>query len=89
VTEAVVIELGRDALMMAVMLSAPALGLALLVGLVISIIQAATQVNESTLTFVPKILAVFAALAVFGPWMVTKMVSYTASIFTSLPALAK
>jgi flagellar biosynthesis protein FliQ len=88
-TEATVIELGQQALLMAVLLSAPVMGLALVVGLVISIIQAATQVNEATLTFVPKILAVFAALAIFGPWMVNKMIGYSAALFTSLPSLAR
>lgn len=83
------LEVGRNALLMTVMLSAPLMGAALLVGLVISVFQALTQINEQTLTFVPKILAVFAALVVTGPWLMSSLVGYTSGLFAMLPAMAR
>jgi flagellar biosynthesis protein FliQ len=83
------LEVGRNALLMTVMLSAPLMGAALLVGLVISVFQALTQINEQTLTFVPKILAVFAALVVTGPWLMQSLVGYTSGLFAMLPAMAR
>ena len=71
------LEVGRNALMMTVMLAAPMMVAALVVGLLVSVFQALTQINEQTLTFVPKILAVFAALLVAGPWLIQSLVSYT------------
>jgi len=62
---------------------------ALLVGLLISVFQALTQINEQTLTFVPKILAVFAALLLAGPWLLQSIVSYTADLFSMLPQMAR
>jgi flagellar biosynthesis protein FliQ len=83
------LEVGRNALLMTVMLSAPLMGAALLVGLVISVFQALTQINEQTLTFVPTILAVFAALVVTGPWLMQSLVGYTSGLFAMLPAMAR
>jgi flagellar biosynthetic protein FliQ len=83
------LEMGRNALMMTVMLAAPMMGAALLVGLLISVFQALTQINEQTLTFVPKILAVFAALLLAGPWLLQSIVSYTADLFSMLPQMAR
>jgi flagellar biosynthetic protein FliQ len=60
---------------------------ALVVGLLISVVQALTQINEVTLSFVPKILAVFAAMAVAGPWLISTMLTYTVTLFNSLPAM--
>lgn len=88
-TEAVVVELGRDALMMIFMLATPALGMALAVGLLIGVLQAATQINEATLTFVPKIMAVFLALALFGPWMLNRLTTYSASLLGNLSTFAR
>ena len=82
-SQTLVIELGRATLLLAVKLAAPMLGFGLLVGLLVSIFQAATQIQEMTLTFIPKILAVFVALAVFGPWMLQNLVSFAASIFSN------
>jgi flagellar biosynthetic protein FliQ len=86
-TDAGVLDLAQRAVMIALMICAPALGLGMVVGLVISVFQAATQIQESTLTFVPKILAVVAALVVFGPWMLRSMVTFTTKLFVSLPNL--
>ena len=69
------------------LLAAPMLGVALLVGLVIGVFQAATQINEMTLSFIPKLLAVAAALLVAGPWMLGLLVDYTQRLFTSIPGL--
>jgi len=83
------LEIGRNALLMTVMLAAPMMGAALLVGLLISVFQALTQINEQTLTFVPKILAVFAALVVTGPWLMQSLVGYTTGLFTMLPSMVR
>ena len=83
------LEMGRNALLMTVMLAAPMMGAALLVGLVVSVFQALTQINEQTLTFVPKILAVFVALLVTGPWLMSSIVNYAENLFTMLPAMAR
>ena len=83
------LEVGRNALLMTVMLAAPMMVAALVVGLLISVFQALTQINEQTLTFVPKILAVFGALLVAGPWLMSTMISYTANLFTLLPSMAR
>jgi flagellar biosynthesis protein FliQ len=83
------LEMGRNALLMTVMLAAPMMGAALIVGLLISVFQALTQINEQTLTFVPKIVAVFAALLVTGPWLMSSLVSYTANLFAMLPSMVR
>jgi flagellar biosynthetic protein FliQ len=88
-TELFALEIGRNALMLTVMLAAPMMAAALVVGLLISIFQALTQINEQTLTFVPKILAVFAALLVAGPWLLNSLVSYTTGLFTMLPSMVR
>ncbi|MGE3910310.1 MAG: flagellar biosynthesis protein FliQ [Chloroflexota bacterium] len=83
------LEIGRNALLMTVMLAAPMMGAALLVGLIISVFQALTQINEQTLTFVPKILAVFGALVITGPWLMQTLVGYTTGLFTMLPSMVR
>lgn len=88
-SQSLAIDLGRAALLLAVQLAAPMLGFGLLVGLIVSIFQAATQIQEMTLTFIPKILAIFVALAVFGPWMLQNLVSFSASIFGHLDRFAR
>ena len=87
-SDGVIVSLTQDALMTAVLVSAPILIVSLVIGLVISVFQAMTQINEVTLTFVPKILGVFAVAAVRGPWMVGTMVSYTARLYSTLPLIA-
>ena len=80
-----VIQLGQEALMMVMLISAPMLGLGLLVGLLVSVFQATTSIQEQTLAFIPKIIAVFVAVLVFGPWMLRPMVDYVANILINLP----
>lgn len=87
-TDGVIVSLTQDALMTAMLVSAPILIVSLVIGLVISVFQAITQINEVTLTFVPKILGVFAIAAIMGPWMVATMVSYTARLYATLPLVA-
>jgi flagellar biosynthetic protein FliQ len=79
----------RHALTLTLLLSAPVLGFGLAVGLAVSIFQAVTQINEMTLAYIPKILAVFVALAIFGPWMLQMMLSFSSNIFIQLPGLVK
>lgn len=83
-----VMNLGRDAMEITLMVAAPILLVVLLIGLVVSIFQAATQINEQTLSFIPKLVGVFVALVFAGPWMLTTMVDYMRIVFTSLPAMA-
>lgn len=79
------IQIGRDALYMVMLISSPMLVLGLLVGVMVSIFQATTQIQEQTLVFVPKIIAIFVAIVVFGPWMLSLMVDYTREMFINLP----
>ncbi|MPM31873.1 hypothetical protein SDC9_78430 [bioreactor metagenome] len=83
------IQIGRDALLMVMMVSAPMLGLGLIVGVLVSIFQATTQIQEQTLAFIPKIIAVFVAILIFGPWMLSMLVGYTHEIFVSLPQMIR
>lgn len=80
-----VLDLARSSLQTAMLVGGPLLAIALLVGLLVSIFQALTQINEATLTFIPKILAIGGALLILGPWMIRVMTSYTTSIFESIP----
>ena len=82
-----VLAVGQQGLML-LLVSAPVLLTVLVVGLVVSIFQAATQINEATLTFVPKLLAAVAVLGVAGPWMLTSLVEYLRSVLLSLPSAA-
>jgi len=84
-TPEMVTELGRQALETTLLVSAPILGLSLIVGLAISVLQAMTQLNESTLTFVPKLLVVFGAIVLFMPWMLGVMTAFMTQIFSSIP----
>ncbi len=83
------IQIGRDALAMVMLVSAPMLGLGLLVGILVSIFQATTQIQEQSLAFIPKIIAVFVAILVFGPWMLSLIVGYTREIFLSIPNIIR
>jgi flagellar biosynthetic protein FliQ len=82
-----VVHIGQEALYTMVMLSAPIMLTILLTGLLIGLFQAATQINEMTLTFVPKILALAAVFFIAGPWMLRFMMEYTTNLFTNLPNL--
>ena len=81
-----VIQLGQEALMIVLLVSAPMLGLGLVVGLAVSVFQATTSIQEQTLAFIPKIIAVFVAILIFGPWMLRIMVEYCRNVFINLPA---
>jgi flagellar biosynthetic protein FliQ len=82
-----VVTVGRHALEMTLMLAAPLLLTALAVGLIVGIFQAATQINEMTLSFIPKLLAMAAVLALTGPWMIKSLVEYTRGLIESIPGL--
>ncbi len=84
---ATVIDLGRGALWAVMLISAPLLVVALAVGLFIGVIQAATSINEMTLSFIPKLLAMGAALALFGSWQLGMLVDYTRDIYMRIPTL--
>ena len=84
-----VVEVVSQAMNVTLMLSAPMLIGALVVGVLVSIFQAVTQINEQTLSFIPKILVIIAALVIFSPWMMETMVSYTQDLFTSIPELIR
>ena len=81
-----VIQLGQQALWIVLLVSAPMLGLGLLVGLLVSVFQATTSIQEQTLAFIPKIVAVFVAILIFGPWMLRIMVEYLTKLLVNLPA---
>lgn len=83
------IEVISQAMKVTLMLSAPMLLSALVVGILVSIFQAVTQINEQTLSFIPKILVIIAALVIFSPWMMETMVSYTQDLFASIPELIR
>jgi flagellar biosynthetic protein FliQ len=80
-----VLSIGRDGLMTLITVCAPLLLTVMAVGLVVSILQAATQIHEATLSFVPKLLAAFATLALTGSWMITTLVDYIQRVITSIP----
>ncbi|MDR1933499.1 MAG: flagellar biosynthesis protein FliQ [Spirochaetales bacterium] len=79
----------RSGIMEILILSAPVLLISLVVGLVISILQATTQIQEQTLTFVPKIAAIFLALIFFGPWLFARLMQYTVQLFQQIPSLIR
>lgn len=83
------LRLGQEALWMVLLVSAPILGLSVLVGLLVSLFQATTQMNEQTLSFVPKILAVLGAALLFGPWMLSTLVEYSTRLFSLLPEVIR
>ena len=80
-----VIQMGQEALMIVLIICAPMLGFGLSVGLLVSVFQATTSIQEQTLAFIPKIIAVFVAILIFGPWMLSIMVEFCTGIFTNLP----
>ncbi|HVN45659.1 MAG TPA: flagellar biosynthesis protein FliQ [Steroidobacteraceae bacterium] len=86
-TPETVISIGSRALEMTLLLATPLLLVALLTGLLVGALQAATQINETTLSFIPKLLAVAATLVVAGPWMLKVLVSYTRELIQSIPGL--
>lgn len=81
------LEIGKQALILVVLLSAPVLLLGLLVGVLISILQSVTQIQEMTLTFVPKIIVTVLAIIFFGPWMLRILMGYSIQLFSRLPEM--
>ena len=82
-----VLELSTGALELALRIALPLLGVGLIVGLAVSIFQAVTQIQEQTLSFIPKILALAGVLIVLGPWMLNQLLSYTTDLWASIPQL--
>jgi flagellar biosynthetic protein FliQ len=80
-----VMTIGRQALELTLLVSAPLLLTALVIGLFVSIFQAATQINEMTLSFIPKLLGMFVVLIIAGPWMIGLLLDYMQRLFTSIP----
>ncbi|SOZ69436.1 FliQ: flagellar biosynthesis protein. fliQ/mopD/spaQ family [Cupriavidus taiwanensis] len=87
-TPETVMTIATQAMKMTLLLAAPLLLVALAAGLVVSLFQAATQINEMTLSFIPKLIALFATMVLAGPWMINAMVDYMREVFQSIPALA-
>ncbi|HEY8497783.1 MAG TPA: flagellar biosynthesis protein FliQ [Limnochordales bacterium] len=85
-SEATLMALGRDAIVTVLLVSGPMVGLGLLVGLVVSLLMATTQIQEQTLAFVPKILAVFLAMLLFGSWMMRVMLDFANRVLANLTA---
>jgi flagellar biosynthesis protein FliQ len=81
------IQIAREAMLITLLLSAPMLGFGLIVGLIVSILQALTQVNEMTLSFIPKILAVILAFAIFLPWLMRIIMDFTIRLLTMMQAM--
>lgn len=86
-TPTTVIDIGRQAIEVTLLISAPLFIAALATGLLISIFQAATSINEATLSFVPKLIVIFGVLIVAGPWMITTMTDYMRRLYESIPAI--
>ncbi len=88
-TEAMLATFARDTLILTMELAMPILLVGLVVGVVISLFQAVTQISELTLTFVPKLLAIFAVVVVLGPWMLQNILRFTANMFAALPLMVR
>ena len=84
-TQELIIAIGKESIRTAIIISAPMLAFGLVVGLLVSIFQAVTQIQEMTLAFIPKILAVILALVIFFPWMLRLMLDFTSGIITNIP----
>jgi flagellar biosynthesis protein FliQ len=82
-----VLTLAQQALLVTLLMAAPPLLAALLTGLVVSVFQAATQINEQTLSFIPKLVAIFVVLVLFGPWMLGILLDYIRELYTGIPGL--
>ncbi len=88
-TQSMIIQLARDAFTVTLLTAAPLLLASVIVGVIVSILQAATQVHEMTLTFVPKVVAVGIVGLAFGPWMLNNLTVYAANLLASLPTFAR
>ena len=81
--------IGKEAILLIIYLSAPILGVGLIIGLIISLFQALTQIHEMTLSFVPKIIAVGVVIVILGPWMLGRLLFFTSTLFINLPNLVR
>ncbi|TKB66589.1 MAG: flagellar biosynthesis protein FliQ [Nitrospira sp.] len=88
-TPEMVAEIGRQAIETTLIVAGPILGLTLIVGLAVSVVQAMTQLNEATLTFVPKVVVVFVAILFFLPWMLDVLTSFMKQLFLNIPLYAQ
>jgi flagellar biosynthesis protein FliQ len=88
-TEAFVLSLAQSSIQVMLVLAAPVLVISLVIGVLISLVQAATQINEVTLTFVPKIIGIVAVLLILGSWMLQQLLVFTSQLFNSLPNFVK
>lgn len=88
-TEELILKLGQDAIKTTAMIAAPMLVGALAIGLVISVLQAVTQINEATLTFIPKMIVIFVVIIVAGPWMLDVMSHYTIELFENIATMVR
>lgn len=88
-TPETIVTIGQQALQMTILVSSPLMLAGLVVGLIVSVFQAATSINEMTLTFVPKIIVLFVVLILAGPWMIETMTSYMRELFSSIPQLVR
>lgn len=86
-TPSTVIDIGRQAMEVLLLVSAPLFLAALVTGLIISVFQAATQINEATLSFVPKLIAIFVTLILAGPWMITLLTDYMRRLYEAIPSM--
>jgi len=82
------VDIARRAMLITLLLASPMLGFGLIIGLFVSVLQAVTQINEMTLTFIPKIIAVVVALAIFLPWILQIIMNFTIGLIRSLPNIA-
>jgi flagellar biosynthesis protein FliQ len=85
----IVIDIGREALLTVLLISGPLLLAGLIVGLAVGVFQAVTQIHEMTLTFIPKILAIFGMLLLLMPWMIIKLIDFVTILFTKIPYLIR
>ncbi|MFZ5644571.1 MAG: flagellar biosynthesis protein FliQ [Bacillota bacterium] len=88
-TDSFVLQIVRDALFIVLIISVPILGVGMAVGLIISILQAATQIQEQSLSFVPKLLVVLLTLAVLAPWIINVMIGFTTDLYSKIPLMVK
>ena len=88
-TEELVLKLGQDAIQVTAMIAAPMLVSALVIGLIISVFQAVTQINEATLTFIPKMIVIFAVILIAGPWMLDSISHYTIELFQNIASFVR
>ena len=84
-TEQAVLDIGWNTIWLAIKVASPALGATMVMGLLVSIFQAATQINEQTLSFIPKVLAMTAAMVVCGPWVLRLLINFTVNLFRGIP----